>query len=63
MFDVSNWFAYLNGEDGPRGTPSHETLTISPQGALEIFLVLDILLPWSETISAHLQRWEIPQTL
>ena len=26
----------LNGENGPGGTPSHEALSISPQGALEI---------------------------
>ena len=36
MFDVSNWVACLNGENGPGGTPSHETLSVSPQGALEI---------------------------
>ena len=36
MFDVTNWVACLNGENGPRGTPSHEALSVSPQGALEI---------------------------
>ena len=36
MFDVSNWVARPNGEDGPRGTPSHEALSVSSQGALEI---------------------------
>ena len=36
MFDVANWVARLNGEDGPRGLPSHETLSMAPQGALEI---------------------------
>ena len=36
MFDVSNWVASLNGENGPRGTTSHEALSVSPQGALEI---------------------------
>ena len=36
MFDVSYWVASLNGENGPRGTPSHEALSVSPQGALEI---------------------------
>ena len=36
MFDVANWVACLNGEDGPGGTPSHETLSVSSQGALEI---------------------------
>ena len=36
MFDVTNGVACLNGEDSPGGTPSHEALSISPQGALEI---------------------------
>ena len=34
MFDLG-WVACLNGENGPRGTPSHETLSASPQRALE----------------------------
>ena len=36
MFDVANWVACLNGENGPGGTPSHETFSVSSQGALEI---------------------------
>ena len=36
MFVVSNWVASLNGENGPGGTPSHEALSVSSQGALEI---------------------------
>ena len=36
MFDVYNWVASLNGENGPGGTPSHEALSVSSQGALEI---------------------------
>ena len=36
MFDVSNWVASLNGENGPIGTTSHKTLSVSHQGALEI---------------------------
>ena len=36
MFDVSNWVASLNGENGPGGTPSHEAISVSSQGALEI---------------------------
>ena len=36
MFDVANWVACLNRENGPGGTPSHEALSVSPQGALEI---------------------------
>ena len=30
----------LNGEDGPRGAPSHEALSVSSQGALEISSVI-----------------------
>ena len=40
MFDVTNWVAHLNGEDGPGGTPSHDALPVSPQGALEISSVI-----------------------
>ena len=36
MFDVTNWVACLNGENVPGGMPSHESLSVSPQGALEI---------------------------
>ena len=36
MFDVSNWVASLNGENGPGGAPSHEAFSVSSQGALEI---------------------------
>ena len=36
MFDVANWVACPNRENGPGGTPSHEALLVSPQGALEI---------------------------
>ena len=41
MFDVANWVAHLNREDGPRGTPSHEALSVSPQGALVISSVIE----------------------
>ena len=41
MFDVANWVACLNGENGPRGTPSHEALSVLPQGALEISSVVE----------------------
>ena len=40
MFDVANWVAHLNGEDGPGGTPSHAALSVSPQGALETSSVI-----------------------
>ena len=40
MFDVTNWVACLNGENGPRGMPSHDALSVSPQVALEISSVV-----------------------
>ena len=40
MFDVAHWVAHLNRENGLRGTPSHEALSVSPQGALEISSVI-----------------------
>ena len=40
MFDVANWVACLNGENGPGETSSHEALSVSPQGALEISSVI-----------------------
>ena len=39
MFDVANWVDCMNGENGPGGTLSHEALSVSSQGALEISLV------------------------
>ena len=53
MFDVANWVACLNRENGPGGTSSHEALLVSSQGALEISSVAGQP-PWKETISAHL---------
>ena len=41
MFDIANCVAHLNGEDGPGGTPLHETLSVSPQVALDISLFRD----------------------
>ena len=39
-FDVANWVACLNGENGHGGTPSHQALLVSPKGALEISSVV-----------------------
>ena len=41
MFDIANWVACLNGEDGPGGTLSHEALSVASQGALEISSVIE----------------------
>ena len=59
MFDVAKWVACLNGEDGPRGMPSHEALSVSSQGALEISSVTGQP-PWTDAISAHLDWWQNP---
>ena len=32
MLDVANWVACLNRENGHRGTPSHEALSVSLKG-------------------------------
>ena len=40
MFDVANWVAHLNRENGSRGMPPHEALSVSPPGALEISSVI-----------------------
>ena len=34
------WVAFLNGKNGPGGMPSHEALSVSPQGALKISSVV-----------------------
>ena len=49
MFDVANWVACLNGENGPGGTPSHEALSVSSQGALEI-----------SSVAGQLDWWQNP---
>ena len=59
MFDVSNWIASLNGENGPGGTTSHEALSSFTSRSTGNFpQPLDSLLPWTEAISAHLDWWQ-----
>ena len=60
MFDVSNWVATLSGENGPIGTTSHEALSVSHQGALEISSTTGQPPSWTEAISAHLDWWQNP---
>ena len=57
MFDVANWVACLNGENGPGGTLSHlKEHWRFPQS-------LDSLLPWTEAISVRLEWWQNPSNL
>ena len=58
MSDVANWVACLNGENGPRGHMRPFQFHLKehwrfPQS-------LDTLLPWTETISTHLDWWQNP---
>ena len=60
MFDVSNWVACLNGEDGPGGTPSQFQFQFHLKEHWIYPQSLDSLLPWTEIISAHLDWWQNP---
>ena len=62
MFDVSNWIASLNGENGPGGTPSHEALSVSSQGALEISSVQPSAVNRMVTTSAGVQT-DLPEVV
>ena len=63
MFDVSNWVASLNGENGPGGTPSHEPLQFHLKEHWRYPQSLDNLLPWTEAIAAHLDWWQNPSNV
>ena len=54
MFDVINWVACLNGENGPWGMPSHKTLQFHLKEHWRYPQSLDSLLSRTEAISAHL---------
>ena len=58
MFDVSNWVANLNGENGPGGTPSHRPFQFHLKEHWRYPQSLDNLLPWTEAIAAHLNWWQ-----
>ena len=49
IFEVANWVACFNGENGPGGTPLHEALSVSSQGALEISSIAGAHLHQSST--------------
>ena len=63
MFDVANLVACLNGENGPRGTPSHEALSVSSQEALEISSVAGQPSSLHRNHSAHLDWWQNPSNV
>ena len=64
MFDVANWVACLNGENGSGGTPSHRPFSFTSRSTEDIPQSLDSLLPkWTEAIAAHLDWWQNPSNV
>ena len=63
MFDVTNWVACLNRENGPGGMPSHEALQLHLKEYWRYPQLLVSLLPWTETISSHLEWWQNPSNV
>ena len=62
MFDVVNWVACLNGENGPGGTPSLEApFQFHLKEHWRYPRPLHSLLPWTESFSSHLEWWQVPQ--
>ena len=60
MFDGTDWIACLKGEVGPGGTPSHEALSVSCQGALEISSVIGQPPSWVRDLFSSPQDHNIP---
>ena len=60
MFDVTNWVACQNGENGHGGKPSQEALQFHLKEHWRYPQSLDTLLPWSEIISGHLEWLQNP---
>ena len=63
MFDVSNWVASLNGENGPGGTPYMRPFQFHLKEHWRYPQSLDNLLPWTEAIAAHLDWWQNPSNV
>ena len=62
MFDVSNWVACLNGENGPGGHHMRP-FQFHLKEHWRYPQLLDSLFPWTETISAHLEWWQNPTNM
>ena len=60
MFDVTIWVACLNRGNGPGGTPFMRPFQFHLKEHWSYPQSLDSLLPWTETISAHLDWWQNP---
>ena len=60
MFDVANWVACLNGKMVPEGRLHMGPFQFHLKEHWRFPQLLDSLLPWTETISAHLEWWQNP---
>ena len=63
MFDVANWVACLNGENGLDGWLHIRPFQFHLKEHWRFPQLLDTLLPWTETISAHLDWWQNPTNM
>ena len=59
-FDHANWVACLNGENGTGGTPHMRPFQFHFKEHWRYPESLYSFLPWTETISAHLEWWQNP---
>ena len=60
MLDVTNMVACLNGENGPEGCLHMRPFQFHLKEPWRYPQSLDSLLPWTETISVHLDWWQNP---
>ena len=63
MFDVINWVACLNGENGPRGCLHMRPFQFHLKEHWKYPQSLDSLLPWTEMIFAPLDWWQTPSNV
>ena len=60
MFDVANWVTCFSEENGPGGGLHRRPFQFHLTEHWRYPQLLDSLLPWAETISAHLEWWQNP---
>ena len=60
MFDVANWVACLMEKMVPEGRLHMRPFQFHLKEHWRFLQSLDTLLPWTETISAHLDWWQNP---
>ena len=63
MFDVANWLACLNGKKVQEGRLHIRPFQFHLKEHWGYPQSLDSLLPWTEAISAHLDRWQNPSNV